>query len=552
MSTPSPTSPRKLLDAAVRCLPAICVGLLPLSRGHAAEPDKPSLTTFGPCFKIDGSVELVWMRSFLGPTGAIGWFHGSEIVVREVIPGSPADGLIKEGDVIVAADGHELGPDPRVGMGYAVADAQARDGRLGLTIYRDGGFLPVVVPLPVLGATPAAWPLDGGNKSAVVHRQFCDHLAATQSTDGEFGERPASSASGLILLAHPDPRYLESARRLAYSYVRHPAGIDGMGSWSCGYTAIYLAEYYLVTGDRAVLPELERVCREIARGQAPSGAWGHGANYTRSYAVGGMVNMCGITNWLGLILGRHAGVAVDQQALDKATSFFGSFTDRSSTPYGDHEPFVGGRGNGKDAVAAVAFDLLGDRTRARQWGRYVTDWYSDWEGGHTGSFFSYFWNPLGGLRTPQPQDYLSMMGKQAWFFEMARSWDGAGLLSDGVDYNGRRPQFCTPAVAVPFAIGTGRRRLAVMGAADSPFRPGTYLPVIEQACQLHFVRKWDEVEKLLGGHQFTGTDAAHAEWLLGAAAAARASVGQTLDGARSNLEREWDPDLAKRQPVPAA
>ncbi len=536
------------MRSTARCLAAAsCVAVLLPWHGHGAEPAQPSLTKFGPCFKIDGSVELVWMRSFLGPTGAIGWFHGSEIVIREVTPGSPAEGLLKEGDVIIAADGHELGPDPRVGMGCAVGDAQARDGKLSLTVYRDGGFVPVVVPLPALGATPATWPLDGGGKSEKIHRQFCDYLVATQSTAGEFSERPASSTSGLILLANPDPRYLEAARRLAYCYVRHPSGMDGMGSWSCGYTAIYLAEYYMVTGDRTVLPELDRLCREIAKGQAPSGTWGHSAGYSRSYAVGGMVNMCGITNWLGMIMGGLAGVPVDQKALDKATAFFGRFTDRSSTPYGDHEPFVGGRGNGKDAVAAVAFDLLGERVKARQWGRYVTDWYSDWEGGHTGSFFSYFWNPLGGLRTPEQKDYLSMMEKRAWFFDMARSWDGAGLLNDGVDYNGRGPQFCTPAVAVPFAISEGRKRLAVMGAPVSPFRPGKYPELIEQARQLHFERKWDEVEKLLSGRKLAPAEAAAAAWLVAAAAAARASLELTITAVHKNLDEEWDPDLAKRQ-----
>ncbi|MEI7898938.1 MAG: DUF6288 domain-containing protein [bacterium] len=521
--------------------------VLPLHVALAEKQSPPSLTTFGPYFKIDGSVEQVWKRAFIGPTGAIGSFFGREILVREVAAGSPADGLLKELDVIVAADGHELGDDPRIGVGYAVGDVQAGDGKLKLMVYRNGKFLDVTVQLPVLGPTPKNWPLEGGEKSKILHKQFCDYLVKSQSTDGEFSERPPTTGDGLILLAHPDPQYLEAARRTAYCYVRHPCGMGGMGAWSCGYTAIYLAEYYMVTGDRTVLPELERVCREIAKDQAPCGSWSHGGGVNRGYAVGGIVSACGVPCWLGMIMARNVGVPVDEQALRMAYRFFGQFADRSTIPYGDHEPYSGARGNGKDGAVTVAFDLLGDKVKTRQFGRWVTDWYSDWEGGHTGDFFSYYWNVLGGLRTPEMKDYVSMMQRHSWFFDMARSWEGAGLLNDSVDYNGRGPQFCTPAVGMPFAIATGRTRLALMGAPRSPFCPGKYSAVIEQARQLHFDRKWDEVEKVLAKRKFFGENAGQAAWILNAAKAAKASVDLTLADVQRNLESKWDPLLSQRQ-----
>ena len=523
--------------------------LLPC-RGVAAESGLLSLTSFGSYFKLDGSSEQIWKRTFIGPSGAIGSIVGREIIVREVAPGSPADGLLREGDVILSADGHELGDDPRVGFGYAVGDVQERDGKLKMDVYRDGKFMQVVVSLPVLGPTPANWPLEGGEKSRVVHRQFCDYIARNQARENIPAEmRPFPSSSGLILLAHPDPKYLEAARRLAYIYVRNPSKMAGMGSWDCGYTAIYLAEYFMVTGDRAVLPELERLCREIARGQAPCGSWSHGA-WTRgaeTYAIGGIVNQCGLACWTGLIMAGNAGVPVDETAMRKAAAFFGQYADRGSIPYGDHEPWMGPIGNGKNGFAAVAFDLLGEHAKSRQFARYVTDWYSDWEGGHTGDYFAYVWTVLGGLRTPEVKDCVAQVRKHIWFYDMDRSWDGAGLLNDSVDYNGRGLQACTPAVGMPFAIAAGRQRLALMGAPRSPFCPGEYSKVIGQARQLHFDRKWDEVEKLLADREFSGDEAVQSAWIRDAAKAALATVDLTLAGVRKNLDARLDPELAIRQ-----
>ena len=267
----------------------------------------------------------------------------------------------------------------------------------------------------------------------------------------------------------------------------------------------------------------------------------------RDYAVGGLVNQCGLGCFLGLVMARNAGVPVDEAAVKKSAAYFGDLADRGSIQYGDHEPSTGPCGNGKNAGVAIAFDLLGDTTKSHQFGRYATDLYSDWENGHSLDFFGYVWNILGGLRTPDIKDYIANMQRYIWLIDVDRSWEGAGLLNDSGDGNGRGPQFCTAAVGMPFAIATGRGRLSIMGAPRSPFCPGVYSPTIERARQLHFDRKWDEVEKLLSSATLSGEEARQAHWILDAAKAAKASVSLTLDDARKNLDRAGDPDLAARQ-----
>ncbi len=513
----------------------------------ATQPtDFPSVRRFGPYFRIAGGA-MVQTPRLLGPTGAIGWVHGREFVVHEVEEGSPAHGVLRPGDVVVKAQGRALGADPRMGLGYAVGQAEAADGKLRLTVYRDGTEQEAAVQLRRLGPYAATWPF-GCEKSRRLHALFCDYLASVQNADGGFGFRTAGAANSLILLAHPDPKHLEHCRRFAYHCVRDQAGMGGLGTWPTGYTGIYLAEYYLVTGDRQVLPELERVCRILAEGQQACGSWGHGGTINRYYAVGGLVNQCGLGGWLAMVLAQQAGVTVDREALNRATAFFSSFADRGNVPYGDHRPWDGRTGNGKDALACIGLDLLGRKDESRLFADYITAYYPHRELGHTGPYFAILWGPVAALRTTDRADFHRLMNYWAWYYDLARSWEGGGLLlGTGGVYLKRGFRFCTAAVAMPYALPTGVERLAVMGAPTSVFAAGERSTIIAKARRLFFEQKWDELKTTLRAKKLAGDDVRYARQLLAAAEAAGRSVELTLEAVEANLDRGWDPGLAKRQ-----
>jgi len=527
----------------------------------AAADDFPSMRNFGPYFAVDGG-GLVQTPRLMGPTGAVGWIHGREFVVHEVDKGSPADGILRPGDVVLKANGHGLGIDPRMGLGHAITESEAADGTLRITLYRDGKEVEAAVQLQKLGPYAKAWPFECA-KSRKLLDLFCDYLASAQDADGGFGFRTPGAVNGLVLLAHPDPKYLEHCRRLAYHCVREKADMGGLGTWPTGYTGIYLAEYYLVTGDRQVLPELERVCRILAEGQQPCGSWGHGGTINRYYAIGGLVNQCGLGAWLALVLGQHAGVKVDPQALDRAARFFGTFADRGNVPYGDHRPWDGKTGNGKDALACIALDLLGDKAKSRIFADYITAYYPHRELGHTGPYFGILWGPVAALRTtepstslgPGPAGFRRLMDYWTWYYDLGRSWEGGGLLlGTGGDYLKRGFNFCTGAIAMPYALSTGTQRLAVMGAPKSVFAAGEHSPAIEKARQLFFQQNWDGLKAHLQAQTLAGDDAGPlassrhpARQLLQAADAAQRSVELTLAAVEDNLKRQWNPELAKRQ-----
>ena len=95
----------------------------------------------------------------LGPTGARGWMYcdkltssnARQILVTEIANGSPADGVLKRGDVILGVAGKTFTYDPRVELGIAIGEAEFESGSLSLTRWRNDNMETVTVPLKVLG-----------------------------------------------------------------------------------------------------------------------------------------------------------------------------------------------------------------------------------------------------------------------------------------------------------------------------------------------------------------------------------------------------------------
>lgn len=85
----------------------------------------------------------------LGPTGIIGYmpgnFRGDQIEVTSVLPGSPADGKLQRGDVILGVNGEnfEAGGNMAMVFGKAIIESEraVNDGKLTLRVWRDHNFI---------------------------------------------------------------------------------------------------------------------------------------------------------------------------------------------------------------------------------------------------------------------------------------------------------------------------------------------------------------------------------------------------------------------------
>lgn len=489
-----PSTRRTLCVSAAAALLASTAGPLWARKPKdAARPAEEAAPVWSPFAAWTGR------QVYLGPTGARGWVGDGRIIVTSVPEGSPAEGLLRVGDVLVEAGGRRLADDedPRRAVGEAItaAETTAAGGKLRLSVLRAGRRRDVTVPIRVMGGYSRTWPHDCA-KSRRILDEACAYLAREQFPDGHVeGEGIMATAwSALLWLAADDVRYLDNARRAVYhlsktDYVKHE-----LRSWALGYGGIAMAEYYLATGDESVLPKLQEMIRFTESGQMACGTWGHNI----PWGAYGALNQAGLVCWMMLALGQECGLEIDQAVLDKSTLFFGKYVGRGGIPYGDHLPTTGSGSNGKDALGAVGFHLLGKPEGWRFFSRLVAAAYRYREKGHTGCFLSLYWGPVA-ARLAGEKPFRRFMDYQRWYYDLARTPDG-GLVcqpnpenlsgrTNGV-YTRNGPRFTTGGMAMVYAIP--QRAVRVLGAERGVFGRALTGPIAE-ARKLYGRRKWPEL-----------------------------------------------------------
>jgi hypothetical protein len=378
----------------------------------------------------------------LGPTGARGWMYSErlttlkarQIYVTAVDEGSPADGVLRVGDVILGVDGEPFTTDARVEFAQAITAAETRAGRgaLVVTRWRDGKSREVTVRLPVLGSYSATAPY-GCEKSRRVFKQGCETLAETMA-DPKYRVNPmVRSLNAIALLASGDDAYLPLIKREAEWAAGYQT--NSFESWWYGYALMFMSEYVIATGDDSIMPGLKRMALEVANGQSLVGSWGHGFVGEDGVLTGyGMMHSPGVPLTIALVLSREAGVddpAVDR-AIELSTRLIRFYVGKGSIPYGDHVPWTQTHDdNGKNGMAAVLFRLLGDREAAEYFSRMSVACHSaERDTGHSSIFWNITWAmPAVNLSGPHATGaWMNQFGD--WYFDLARQWDG-GFIHQG-------------------------------------------------------------------------------------------------------------------------
>jgi hypothetical protein len=412
----------------------------------------------------------------LGPSGARGWIwawkgHSTDarqILVTDVAPGSPADGVLRKGDVLLGVDGKPFDDDARIRFARAVtaAETERRGGALRLIRWREGKSEDVALKLGVLGEYGPSAPYDCP-KSKRILDLGCRAVAKRgfQDARGNLQVSIANDLNALLLLASGDESYRPLVEAYARKVAEHRPG--GHVSWGYAYDTLFLAEYALATKDAAVMAGLKRLAVDIAQGQSGVGTWGHAFARPDGRLNGyGCMNQPGIVLTLAMAVAREAGVkdAAVERAVRMGARFLRWYVHKGAIPYGDHAPWPWHEDNGKCSSAAVLFDLLGDREAAAYFSRMATAAWAERESGHAGNYFNVLW-ALPGVSRSGPAATRAYLREQDWSYDLMRGWDGR-ILHQGIpgeDRDSYSGWDCTGSYLLGFALPlkktilTGRR-----------------------------------------------------------------------------------------------
>lgn len=368
----------------------------------------------------------------LGATGARGWMYSNQlgttmarqVAITEVAEGAPADGILKLGDVLLGVAGSSFSYDPRTELGKALTAAEAVDGRLVLTRWRDGKTEQVTIELPVLGSYSPTAPYDCP-KSERILEAGCKILAEKMSVPKYEQNAIPLSLNGLALLASGDPKYYPILKR----HAEWAANVTNGGTWRYAYLSIFLAEYVMATGDKSVLPGLRRIALEVAKGQSKAGSWGHKFAKPDGRLHGyGMMNSPGLVLTIGMTLAREVGGDDPEvaAAIERSAKLLRFYIGKGAIAYGDHSPFMQSHeNNGTSGMAAVLLDLLGEQEGARFFAKMSAASHGrERDEGHTGNFFNIAWAMPGVVRCGPHATGAWMEEFGSWYFDLARGWDG--------------------------------------------------------------------------------------------------------------------------------
>ncbi|MCF7956603.1 MAG: DUF6288 domain-containing protein, partial [Phycisphaerae bacterium] len=258
----------------------------------------------------------------LGPTGTRGWIFcdrhtttdSRQIKITKIEKGSPADGVLEVGDVILGVFGKPFDDDARILFGKAITKAEKTEnlGKLSLIRWRNGKTDQVVIQLQPMGSYSATAPFDC-QKSIKILEQGCAALAKKMKANPTEGSLISRALNGLLLLASGDPEYLPVVKEQAKLLSQYGQSKD-RGTWNCGFINIFLAEYVLATGDRSYVDQgLKPITKLAVDGQGQVGSYGHKfadleTKRPRGY---GMMNTPGLLLTYSMVLAQRAGIDGD-------------------------------------------------------------------------------------------------------------------------------------------------------------------------------------------------------------------------------------------------
>ena len=442
----------------------------------------------------------------LGPTGMFGANGKTDIKVTKVDKGSPADGKVKVGDVIIGVNGAKFQNNPRREIAAAIDKSEGKAMRGRLTLELKGGKK-AELKLKVFGDFSRTAPANCAKTDALVTA-----VAEQLITDEKQLQGDILAIGWMGLMATGEKKYLDFVKanlpkqkwakpdRARMLDIVNGGKDGGYVGWYWGYELIALSEYYLLTGDKSVLPGIEAYAIALSKGQDAAGIWGHRMTSPKrrgrlpGYAH---INQPSLTCFMGLTLAQACGVKDPdlQRAIEKCRGFYSTFVGKGTIPYGVSAAYSGAyNNNGMSGSAAIAMSFVGDKKAAKFFSRQVATDYDRLETGHATHFFNVLWSPLG-ANVAGPEVTSEYHKRSRWLYTLYRSWD------DRFTHDGNNQKALSTSGALLLNYCTPRKQLFITGkkAEQSLWAKGAEVKECMDLSQINYSKlSIDELLEMFG------------------------------------------------------
>ena len=246
-----------------------------------------------------------------------------------------------------------------------------------------------------------------------------------------------------MLLGSGKEEYLPAVKKAVQAMARQTGdtiSFGGLPCWQYGLYGAALGEYYLITGEPWVLPELEEINQWLAKAQAPNGGWGH-APYaedgSNGYGAINVITMQGAMAW-GLM--QRCGIEVDAKRLRDTHDFVARGTNKSGYVWykdrgAEGMGYADMGGTGASALAHYLSLRGGDAylAFAKRNARCIGDHPTTFPDTHGCPLLGMVWTALGA--TVDPPSFRKLMDYNRWAFSLSHCPDGTFYYQPNRDNN---------------------------------------------------------------------------------------------------------------------
>jgi hypothetical protein len=475
--------------------------------------------------QVDYRGDQPWsQRADSGPDAEVpGWYYNlgltgiraelvenqpKALLVKYVLPKTPAQKVIQIDDLVIGVNGKKFrkphlngygkevfgaqGPIEELAEALEACQAKSATGKLKIMVKRGEEAIDVELDIgKVYGSFAATYPINCP-KSDKILGELLDYIAKQQEENGSFGDPVHNTFSALALLNSGEKKYLPDVKRNLRHLCDSIKASDeetrntGLMNWSYMGTAIVLCEYYLITKEKWVLPELEIIRDILYKGQyldmsqinpkvkeshpdsyptgpkQAHGGWGHNPGF-EGYGPIAMITAQGA---LSYSLMHLCGIEIDRKRLDAAYAFLKRGTAQNGyVNYGDSASDPDDWADmGRTGATGIAF-LVHPYGESRQ-----TRKYSDVIGKHPQSFPDTHASPIMGMgyealgANIDPKNFRKLMDANRWWFTMAQCGDETFYYQpnrDNSGYDSSARMSASSVVALMFTIP--KKNLVITG-----------------------------------------------------------------------------------------